>query len=259
MRHAQQVLFLMAWLVLLMPVSAWAAHPLITDDAGTQGTGKYQLEASGTWLTDKKNESGEGGREINSLATVAFTAGIAETLDVMVTVPYAWTETKGSGTSTSNNGFSDTVIEAKWRFYDKQKFSLALKPGILLPTGDADKGLGTGHVDYSVVLIATVDAEPWSFDANLGYLFLPNSSGDRTNIWLGSLAGRFAVSERWKLVGELGATRNTDPTDSSDPVFAQIGLIYSPLENLDLSAGLLRGLKDTEVDETIRLGMTVRF
>jgi hypothetical protein len=259
MRHAQQIFMVMVWLVLLMPVSAWAAHPLITDDAGTQGTGKYQLEASGTWLSDKENEHGAEVREINSFAAIGFTAGIAETLDVMVTVPYAWTETKESGTITKNNGLSDTVVEAKWRFYDKQKFSLAVKPGILLPTGDADKGLGTDHVGCSAVLISTFDAEPWSFNANLGYLYLPNSSGDRTNIWLASLAGRFAVAERWKIVGEIGAARNTDPTDSSDPVFAQIGLIYSPLENLDLSAGLLTGLNNAEVDETIRLGLTVRF
>jgi hypothetical protein len=244
---------------LMLPLTAGAALPLITDDTGTQGTSRFQLEASGTWLTDQKNEAGEGVREVNSLATIVFTAGTAETLDVMVTVPYVWTETKEAGRVSRNNGFSNTVIEAKWRFYDKQKFSLAIKPGILLPTGDADKGLGTDHVGYSSFLISTVDAEPWSFDANLGYLYFPNTAGDRSNILLGSLASRFAVAERWKIVGEIGAARNTDSTDSSNSTFAQIGFIYSPLENLDLSAGLLRGLNDTEIDETIRLGLTVRF
>ncbi len=245
--------------VLVIPAASWAAHPLVTDDTGTQGTGKYQLEASGTWLTDKKNEGGEGVRELNSIATVVLTAGIAETMDVMVTVPYVWTDTKESGTITRNHGLFDTAIEAKWRFFDKQKLSLAIKPGIIIPTGDADKGLGSGHVDYSASLISTVDAEPWSFDVNLGYLYLPNSSGNRTNIWLGSLASRFAMAERWKIVGEIGATRNADSTDSSYPVFAQIGLIYSPQDSLDLSAGFLFGRNDTEVDQSVRAGVTVRF
>ncbi len=164
--------------VLVIPAASWAAHPLVTDDTGTQGTEKYQLEASGTWLTDKKNEGGEGVRELNSIATVVFTAGIAETMDVMVTVPYVWTDTRESGTNKGNHGLFDTAIEAKWRFFGKQKLSLAIKPGIIIPTGDADKGLGSGHVDYSASLISTVDAEPWSFDVNLGLSVSPELIGE---------------------------------------------------------------------------------
>jgi hypothetical protein len=238
---------------------AWASHPLITDDTGTQGTGKFQIEAMGSWDTDQKNEAGAGIREVNFFAVFVLTAGISETLDLAVGVPYAWTETREAGTVTKENGFSDTALEVKWRFYDKQKFSLAIKPGILLPTGDADKGLGTNHVGYSAFLISTVDTEPWSFDANLGYLYLPNSSGDRTNIWRGSLASRFEIAERWKIVGEIGAVRNTDSTDSSYPAFAQIGLIFSPKESLDLSAGFLFGLHDADVNQSIRAGATIRF
>jgi hypothetical protein len=251
------------WLLLcalwFAPAKVWAAHPLITDDTGTQGTGKYQLEAAGTWLTDKKNEGGEGVRDINSFGTVVITAGVAESLDVMVTVPYVWTETKESGTSTKSNGFSDTLMEAKWRFYEKQKLCLAIKPGILIPTGDTDKGLGNDHVGYSAFLISTIDTEPWAFDANLGYLYLPNSAKDRTTIWLGSLASRFAMAEQWKIVGEIGASRNTDSADSSYPVFAQIGLIYYPKDYLDLSAGYLVGLNNAAVDQSVRAGVTVRF
>jgi hypothetical protein len=29
--------------------ASWAAHPLITDDAGTQGKGKFQLELNGQY------------------------------------------------------------------------------------------------------------------------------------------------------------------------------------------------------------------
>jgi hypothetical protein len=244
---------------LLGPTTASAALPLITDDTGTQGTGKYQLETSGTWLTDKKNEGGEGVRDIHSLVAAVFTAGVAETLDVMVTVPYVWTETKESGTITKNNGFSDTLMEAKWRFYEKHKLSLAIKPGILIPTGDTDKGLGNDHFGYSAFLISTAEAEPWSFDANLGYLYLPNSSGARSNIWFGSFASLFAAAERWKFVGEIGASKNSDSSDSTNPVFTQIGLIYSPRDYLDLSAGYLFGLNNAAVDQSVRAGVTVKF
>lgn len=239
--------------------TAFASHPLITDDTGTQGTGKFQVEAIGTWLTDQEDEGAEGVREISSFATIVFTAGIAETLDLVVGVPYVWTETKEFGQITREDGVSDTVIEAKWRFYGKRKVSLAIKPGILLPTGDEGKGLGTGQVGYTALLISTIEAEQWSFDANLGYLYFENRVDEREHLWVGSIASHFIVAERWKIVGEIGAARNADPTHSSHPVFAQVGLIYSPNDHLDLSAGFLAGLSDSEVDQSLRAGATVRF
>jgi len=238
---------------------AFAAHPLITDDTGTQGKGKFQLEATGTWLTDQEDTGGEGVREIGSFAALVFAAGVSETLDLMVGVPYVWTETKETGQTTKDDGISDTVIEAKWRFYDKEKFSMAIKPGILLPTGDEEQGRGTGHVGYTAFLISTFETEPLAFDANIGYLYLENRLEERVNLWFASLATRFAVSEQWTIVGEIGATRNADPDYNSHPAFAQAGLIYSPSAKLDLSLGLLAGLNDAEVDQAVRVGVTIRF
>jgi hypothetical protein len=238
---------------------SFAAHPLITDDTGTQGKGKFQIEATGTWNTDRENQNGEGMREISSLAVLVFTAGVSKTLDLVVEVPYAWIETKEAGQVTKNDGILDTVVAAKWRFYEKEMISLAVKPIMLLPTGNEDKGLGTGKIGYGAAIISTADIEPWAFDLNFAYFNLENKVDGRTNIWFGSLATRFKVAEAWTLVGEVGATRNSDKADSSHPAFTQVGLIYSPLENLDLSAGLLMGLNDAEVDEAVRFGVTFRF
>ncbi len=245
--------------VMVLPAAAWAALPLITDDTGTQGKGKFQLETSDTWSTHQTNENGEGGREINSIADLTLTAGVSETVDISLDVPYVWIKTNEEGQTAKNNGFTDTVIAAKWRFYEKEKLSLAIKPGILLPTGDEGKGLGTGKVGYLVALISTVQLEPWEFDLNLAYYDLENKIDELNNIWFGSLAAHFKVAEAWAIVGEAGTRRNTDKDDSTYPSFAQIGLIYSPKDYLDLSAGLLVGLNNAEVDEAIRLGLTVRF
>jgi hypothetical protein len=170
-----------------------------------------------------------------------------------------WTETKEAGQTTKDDGISDAVIEAKWRFYEKEKFGMAIKPGILFPTGDEEQGRGTGHVNYTAFLISTFETEPWGFDANLGYLYFENRLDERVNLWFASLAARFAVSEQWTLAGEVGATRNGDPDDSSHPSFAQAGFIYSPSDDLDLSLGFLAGLSDAEVDQSIRAGVTIRF
>jgi hypothetical protein len=57
-----------AMMVLFLTVSshAWAAHPLITDDSGTQGRGRFQLEVNGQYDTDKKADT---------VATVRTTEG----------------------------------------------------------------------------------------------------------------------------------------------------------------------------------------
>jgi hypothetical protein len=38
--------------ILLIASPSWAAHPLITDDTGTQGKGKFQLELNGQYDWD---------------------------------------------------------------------------------------------------------------------------------------------------------------------------------------------------------------
>lgn len=250
---------LVLYAVLFLPTAARAAHPLITDDADTQGKGKFQIEATGTWNTDQDNQSGGGMREISSLAGLVFTAGVSETLDLVLEFPYVWTETKEAGQITKNDGFLDTVAAAKWRFYEERKLSLAIKPGILLPTGDENKGFGTGKIGYGATVISTAEREPWAFDLNLAYYRLDNKVDERADIWFGSLASRLKVAEVWTLVGEAGVIRNSDKDDSSHPAFAQIGFSYSPKEDLDLSAGVLMGLNAVEVDEAVRLGLTVRF
>jgi hypothetical protein len=52
MGHVSKVLFVSIFL--LFHTVAWGAHPLITDDAGTQGKGKFQIEVNGQYDSDKE-------------------------------------------------------------------------------------------------------------------------------------------------------------------------------------------------------------
>ena len=259
MKLGISVVLFVLFAVICVPALSWAAHPLITDDSGTQGTGKFQIETSGGWLSDESETGSVETKEVDSFATVVFTGGIAETVDLAVTVPYVWTGTTSAGRTAKERGISDTVIEAKWRFFEKEKLSMALKPAVVIPTGDEKKGLGTGHYGYTAFLIATYEAEPCAFDVNLGYLHLENRAEERLSRWFASIAARYKVAAQWKLVGEAGAARNPDAAISSHPAFSQAGVIFSPKENLDLSAGYVFGLNDAEIDHTVRAGVTFRF
>ena len=154
--------------MLILPASAWAAHPLITDDAGTQGKGNFQLEVNGQFDSDDDTVSGVSVKTTGGQIATTLTYGIINTVDVVLSLPYRWSNIKEDGITVSDeNGISDTVFEVKWRFFEKDGLGLALKPGISLPTGDDGKGLGTGKTGYHLFFIASQEIAPWAFHLNL--------------------------------------------------------------------------------------------
>ena len=142
----------------------------------------------------------------------------------------------------TNDGISDMSIELKWRFYETDGFSFALKPGLTLPTGDDDKGLGSGRTTCHLFLITTKEIKPWAFHLNLGYNRNENKVDERKDIWHASLASTVEVIKDIKLAANIGAERNPDKSSNTHPAFIIGGLIYSISENFDIDFGIKGGL-----------------
>lgn len=245
---------------MFLPVVSWAAHPLITDDAGTQGKGKFQLEVNGQYDSDKETVGGVSVKSTGGQVGSTLSYGIIENADLVLNVPYVWGKVTEGGVSTYNEkGFSDVSFEVKWRFFEKDGMSFALKPGISFPTGDDEKGLGTGKTGYHIFLIGLKEAAPWAFHANLGYIRNENTAEEEKNIWHASLATTYEVAKDLKLVGNIGMERNADKTSDNDPAFLITGAIYSISENFDIDAGVKYGLTSSETDLSLLAGMTLRF
>ena len=243
-----------------LAATSHAAHPLITDDAGTQGKGKFQLEVNGEFNYDKETEEEVTTKETGGEVAPILSYGIADNLDIVLGVPYQWFRVKEDGDVTDKeDGISDMSLELKWRFYEKDGLSLALKPGITLPTGDDEKGLGTGRETYSLYFITTKEIEPWAFHLNLGYVRNENKSDEREDIWHASLAGEVEVVKNLKVVADIGAERNPDKASDTHPAFIVGGLIYSLSESFDIDFGVKGGLNKTEADYSILTGITMRF
>lgn len=251
-----RIMSLVVFLSYLLSVSAaFAAHPLITDDAGTQGKGKWQVELDGQY--EHEHESGE--KENNSELSTVVTYGITDRIDLVLSIPYQWLRCQDSEGTTRENGFADTSFEAKWRFYEKEGLSLAIKPGITLPTGNDQKGLGTGKVAYKTFFIATKELAPWMFHFNLGYYRNENTQGDRKDIWHASLASEYLLMKGLRAVANIGVERGDDPATGSNPAFLLGGLIYSISDAFDIDAGYKYGLTRSEADHAILVGLTFRF
>jgi hypothetical protein len=241
---------------MFLPATAWASHPLVTDDAGTQGQGHFQLEVNGQYDHDKES----GVTTTGGQTAAGLTYGITDTIDLAVGIPYLWIKEKSDLMDSSESGLSDTTLDIKVRFYEKDGLSFAAKPGLSFPTGDDDKGLGAGKMGYHLYMIGTKETGPWTFLANLGYIRNETSvDTDEKNIWHVSVATICTLNDHWKIAANIVAERNTDKDGDNDPVAAVVGGIYSPTKNIDLDLGVKRGITSSATDWSLLAGATFRF
>jgi len=246
--------------LLAVPAASRATHPLITDDAGTQGKGKFQLEMNGQYDSDKESVDGVSVKTRGGQAAVTLSYGIVDNVDLVAGLPYQWGKIEEDDAAASDEqGISDMVIEAKWRFFEHNGFNLALKPGISIPTGNETKGLGTGKIGGHLFLIGSAEIAPWAFHINLGYIRNENKADERENLWHASLATTWEFVKKLKFVTNIGIESNPDTGTSTDPAFILGGIIYSLAENFDLDFGIKYGLNSSETDCSLMAGIAVRF
>lgn len=261
-------------IITLTNTAAFAAHPLITDDTGTQGKGKYQVEVNSEFTYEKERQynTDEGKwktkKETGGELATVLSYGITDNVDIVLGFPYQWKKTRIDGVVTTDkteqgDGIADMSLEVKWRFYEKDGLSFAMKPGITLPTGDENKGLGNGKMSYGLVLITTKEIAPFAFHVNLGYTnneykLQSDKDANRKGIWHASIASEVEVIKDLKAVANIGMERNPDKTSNTHPAFILGGLIYSISESIAVDAGVKGGLNKPETDLTFLAGIAFK-
>ncbi len=236
-------------LALLCSVPALAEHPMMTDDTGTQGKGKYLLELNTEFSTE--NITANGGM------AAALTWGIADTIDLIVAPPFQWAPAKGIG---------DVAVQVKWRIFDAERsgWSLALKPGFSIPTGDERRGVGNGAVSGGVMVIVTKASQHRAVHGNVGYTrnaygLKSDADASRLDIWHASVAAEMHVTEKLRSVADIGIDTNPDKSSNTHPVYLVGGLIYSVTEDFDLDVGVKGGLDHAITGTMFLAGLTVNM
>lgn len=247
------LLFLAASLAAVDPVEG--AHPLITEDTGTQGQGRFQLELTTEHGYQDENYSAEHER----LFTATLSYGARDDLDLIFTLPYQRVSTENNGAIDTHSGRSDAGFDAKWRFYENGAWSMALKPGLTFPTGDENVGLGSGRSGYSLYHVTSFEPKPWAFHLHLGYRHHRNWVDERSGIWHASFAGWRQFGDKLKIVADLGANTNTDKASHTETAFLILGMIYSWTSDFDFDLGIKKGLTNPETDYSLLGGVTFRF
>ena len=238
--------------------SAFSAHPLITDDAYTQGKGSSQLELSGQYSFDKDTDVDS---TKNSVAgEVVFAYGIIDSVDLVLRSAYEDARENSEGCLSRKSGISDTDLGIKWRFFEKKDvLSLSVKPVISFSTGDHEKNLGSGETGYRFFFISSAKWDPFSVHVNLGYIRNENRVDERRDIFVASLAGEWEFSDGWRLVADTGIETCRDMNHKEDPVFLLLGIIYSVTKSIDLDLGVKQGVTGTEDRFTLSGAVTFKF
>lgn len=240
-------------LCMLAPAAGHAAHPLITEDASTQGNGKLQLEL--THEHDKLRQNGANAYATLSSAVLSY--GVVDSLDAIIALPYLRLD-HSSNTPTAS-GMGDVGVDIKWRFYEKGPLSLAFKPGITFPSGDETQGLGAGKHGWGIFFTGSYEAAPWALHLHLGSFQNHNVVNERVHLWHGSAAITRRMGEEVRLILDAGINSHTDRGTRSDPAFLIAGLIWSLYKNFDIDAGYKIESSDSARTHTLLSGLTWRW
>lgn len=235
-----------------LPGFTHAAHPLITEDTGTQGAGRWQLKAT----FDHHHSHAPGLLTVSDERKLVLSYGLKHPLDLIVTVPHTRTRTDDTP---AVQGRGDVEFAAKWRFYDHRGLSFGLRPGVSAPTGNEDRGLGTGKTTASLFAIMTYGTAPWALHLHLGRTGNRTVADERRQINHYSLAVARKTGDRLQLVADISQETNPDKGSNTALRSAVFGAIYSVSRDFDIDLGYRYGLSDSAADDALLLGLTFRF
>lgn len=247
------------WLACLpaLTAPAFAAHPLITDDAGTQGRRRVQVELVGEYA--RAMNGGTAASTVVGPTMPTLTVGLLDPLDIVTGIAYQKTTVSEDGSRRTSAGATDFALDLKWRFYESGSLSLGLKPGFTLPSGDHEKGLGPGRSTQRLLLIAGQELGAWTVHANAGFTRNANRSGDRESLWHLSGAVSRAVVAGLRGALDLGFDSDTEPGSRRLPAYVLGGLVWSLGKDLDLDLGAKRVFGVPGTAYSIMAGVTIRL
>lgn len=197
--------------VLLIPASAHAGPPFLTDDPEPTDYGHWEIYAPFA------DTSGRGGA-FDGSAGAELNYGAARNLQLTLGLPVSYTHT-ASGWRLDRG---DIEASVKYRFYHNEVsgVSIAAFPGITLPT--ARRGLGAGKVTAFLPIWAQKDMGSWSVFGGGGYAINPGA-GNR-NYWTEGIAVTRTLSTRL-LVGGEADRQEADTADGRGSTSVGVGFI----------------------------------
>jgi hypothetical protein len=182
--------------------------------------------------------------DTGSLPQLEVNYGILPDVQLHVVAPFAYLSTPGGGT---RRGYGDTEVGVKYRFVHEAKSlpQVGIFPLIELPTGDAARGLGSGHTQVFLPVWAQKSWGEWTSYGGVGRWYNPGA-GARSSTYLGVLVQR-KIATRLTVGSELFHTSATEIGARATGGY-NVGAIFDATEahHVLLSAGRnISGTRET--------------
>ena len=240
--------------LLALATAAHAAHPFITDDAYTQGSGKFELQLGSQYT--RTDVDGVTLADFQFAPQLSY--GMADPSDQILRPTYSVNVASG-GASSRASGWGDTNFEVKWRFLQRDPWILGIIAGTSVPSGNFNRGLDSGRSTPRAYLVTGYTAAPVEFWTSVGAIRNSDTPGART--WLGHISGDvlWTVREGLQLGLDLAADQNPLRASSQWPFVALVGAILTVGNGWDVDAGYQRGLNHSAPENQILVGATFRW
>ncbi|MGH7130543.1 MAG: transporter [Phycisphaerales bacterium] len=214
--------------------AAFAGPPYLTDDTETPAAGIVEMDITFAYVRYLR-----GGSYIN---TPILQLDYSPTDNIQPGFSVPWTTLLGNNGTEAATGIGDLDLSCKWRFLDDDPKTwvpaISVTPDLTCPTGDADRGLGSGTWKFAVPFEFEKsfgdDGQNWVFaEVGLRKWFDGDAS---VQMFYGAAIGRNFTSE-WSAGIEL----NGNHFVSSNPaqVLAVNGVVeYSPSSTCTIGLGV---------------------
>jgi hypothetical protein len=222
-KHRPIILLLLTVLSAAFSTTAQAGPPFLTDDPEPV---EYQ---HCEFYVFSMLDAVKGATTVQTPA-FEFNYGIAPETQVHVIAPFTSFASNGNPTE---YGIGDMQFGVKYRFLKETDDwpQLGIYPMLMVPTGNADRGLGNGTAWTQLPLWAQKSWGKWTTYGGIGYAINPGV-GEKNYLFGGWLLQR-KLTEKLTLGGEIYC-QGADSTYSQSAPLASLGGIYqsSALFNL---------------------------
>ena len=229
-----------------------AARPLVTDDAVVAGKGITQLEVGIDYT--KVEDKGEG-----TTLILSPIHGATEDTEFSLILPYIFGR---PDTPSDVDGWGDiSFIMKHLVIAEEDKIpAFLVRMAIKLPTGDEEKGLGTGDTNVGFLGVLTKGFGPATVHLNLGYTFVGDQDEDSDNNEVNyGVAGEYGIGKKTRVVGEIYGLYHPEYKAREIERRALLGLTYRLDDTFTVDLAAKRGLEGASDEYGFIGGVTITF
>lgn len=240
---------IVALMIICFPLGVLAGPPILTDDTGTPGPGKWEMNM-GLTVEQRRDAT------LYNTPALDLNYGVGDRIQLNYSVSWIAQLASGEGTK---NGFGNSEVALKWRFLDEDKNGMALSvyPRFIFnnPGSSVDRGL----VDKG-----TVFRLPFQMEKKIGMIIINPEIGhdfrqEGGDEWLYALALKYDEIKGLEALVEVFGTADNDFKKEKN-VF-NIGIRKDLSENVSLHASVGRSLRQSPDQPTLLsyVGLQMRF